>query len=307
MVRSIYKMQFWFETWNINLIRRISYKLLLYLTRVIVPIYYKLMPLKESGVLDNDVADKKLKIIVSLTSFPPRMNRIWMVLESLLRQTQKPDKIILWLAASQFPSIEDVDVRVRNLQKRGLEIKFCEDYKSHKKYYYTMKEQDSIVITVDDDIFYPENMIETLINTHNEFPGCVVCYRAHRITFTKGKIDKYSMWDYTSKNVLEPDHLLIATGCGGVLYPPKCLDNEVFNIKSIQELCPNADDIWLKCMGHLKGTKTIIVRGACYEMFSTLGSASNGLAKENVLQGHNDIQLQNVITRYKIDFQNDIN
>ena len=42
-------------------------------------------------------------------------------------------------------------------QKRGLTIRFCEDLKAHKKYYYAFKEYpDDIVITVDDDVIYPQ-------------------------------------------------------------------------------------------------------------------------------------------------------
>ena len=45
----------------------------------------------------------KNKIIVSLTSYPLRIQCAIIVIKSLLKQTIKPDKIILWLAKSDFP------------------------------------------------------------------------------------------------------------------------------------------------------------------------------------------------------------
>lgn len=42
------------------------------------------------------------KIVVSLTSFPARIKKVHIVIESLLNQTIKPDKIILWLSKEQF-------------------------------------------------------------------------------------------------------------------------------------------------------------------------------------------------------------
>jgi hypothetical protein len=300
MVKQFYSIQTWLEKQNFFILNKITYRLLLFIIRIAVPFYYKFRPSKKSGICVNN---NRRKIIVTLTSFPPRMNNLWMVLESLLRQTHQPDKIILWLATSQFPSITDVNQKVREMQSRGLEIRFCEDYKSHKKYYHTMKEYNNdLIITVDDDIFYPENMIETLLKGHKNYPDCIVCYRAHKITLTNGKVNNYVEWDYASRNILGPDPLLIATNGGGALYPPNSLDKEVFNIDAIQKLCPNADDIWLKCMGLLAGTNTVKVHEVYSEMFTTFGSAENGLAKNNVVKGYNDIQFENVVSNYPIEF-----
>jgi len=299
MVRIFYTIQTWFEEkqpW----LKKMTYRLLLTSIRIVVPLYYTLTPLRKSGISEGK--DHDPQVVVSLTSFPPRMIRLWMVLESLLRQTTKPDRLILWLAATQFPSMEDVDIRVRAMEKRGLEIRFCEDLKSHKKYYYAMQEfSNDLVITVDDDIFYSETMIEELLIKHHEYPTCVVCHRAHKMTFTDGVVNKYSEWDQRSPNISGPEHTLCATNGSGVLYPPQCLSAEVFNRRAIQELCPNSDDLWLKCMGTMNRTKTVKVHPIYSEIFTTLGSSDSGLAKSNVVEGHNDEQLKKIVDRYALD------
>jgi len=303
MVGNFYRIQSWFENKNFYFVKKITYRVLLILIRIIVPFYYSFIPLKLSGLAEKNKVKKENRIIVSLTSFPPRMNNLWIVLESLFRQTQKPDKIILWLASSQFPSINDVDRKVLAMKKKGLEIRFCDDLRSHKKYFYTMQEfKDDIVITVDDDVFYPENMVETLLDKHYEYRDSIVCYRAHRITFIDGNINKYIDWDYAVKNVTEPDNLLVPTGCGGVLYPPYSLSLEAFDIQEMLRLCPNADDIWLKCMAYKNGTKSVLVSDTCSEMFTTRSSGESDLARSNVMNGENDVQLRKVIERYSLNF-----
>lgn len=73
------------------------------------------------------------KIIVSLTSFNKRIGRVWIVIESILRQTCKPDMIILWLSKEEFPSMECLPKKLLRLQKRGLIINLREgNLMSHK-------------------------------------------------------------------------------------------------------------------------------------------------------------------------------
>lgn len=63
--------------------------------------------------------ERKEHIIVSLTSFPDRMNTIHMCLRSLLSQKMKPDKIILYLSKEQFENTE-IPKKVLNLKQYGL-------------------------------------------------------------------------------------------------------------------------------------------------------------------------------------------
>ena len=105
------------------------------LFNVLVPIYFLLTRGKS---LNEKKRDKQL--IVSLTSFPLRIGRLWIVIETLLRQKVQPDKIILWLAKSQFPNGDfDLPKKLLKQTKRGLEIRFVdEDIRSYKKFYYTL-------------------------------------------------------------------------------------------------------------------------------------------------------------------------
>ena len=44
------------------------------------------------------------RIIISLTSYPARIHIVYKVIESLIKQKEKADEIILWLSILEFPN-----------------------------------------------------------------------------------------------------------------------------------------------------------------------------------------------------------
>ena len=55
-------------------------------------------------------------------------------IKTLLKQTVKPDKVVLWLAEEQFPQKEnELPSELLELQNFGLTIKWCTDIRSYKK------------------------------------------------------------------------------------------------------------------------------------------------------------------------------
>ena len=114
-----------------------------------------------------------------MTSIPDRINKTWITIESLFRQTYKPDRIILWLSKEEFKNFP-LPSALKTQQKRGLQIKYCDNLMSYKKIYYTAKENpNSYIVTVDDDIIYAENMLEELVRTYKQNQGCIICNRSH--------------------------------------------------------------------------------------------------------------------------------
>lgn len=138
-----------------------------------------------------------IKVNVSLTSFPARISIVPQVIRSIINQSVKPDRILLWLSRDQFPMEEaDLPAELTTLKENGLEIMWCDDIRPHKKYFYTMqKYPHDITITVDDDVVYKENVIETLLKSYERFPFAVSCLRAHQITLSgDGNLNGYRLW-----------------------------------------------------------------------------------------------------------------
>ena len=115
---------------------------------------YKIRNFIASGITENK---RDVKIIVSLTSFPERMEDIQYTLYSLLNQEFKPDELILWLSQEEFPNKEkDLPQVVLKFRENGLQIKWCENLYSYKKLIPTLKEYKNcncIIVTADDDIY----------------------------------------------------------------------------------------------------------------------------------------------------------
>lgn len=258
---------------------RLVYKINKLLVNIIFPICQKWK--KDYGL------DAESKIIVSLTSYPARISSVWITVASLLQQTLKPYKLILWLAEEQFPEHVIPD-SLERLKKRGLEIRFCEDLRPHKKYYYTMQEYpDCYIITADDDIFYPEDHIERLWKGHEKYPNTVICHWSHRIDFDKqGRFEPYNDWiDNGEEN---PSFAALAVGCNGIFYPPGSLPKEAFDKKKIAEISLNTDDLWLKCMEILNGRKTVNCNHTVLIYFNVLSTLNSGLWKSNTGENCNN-------------------
>lgn len=251
----------------------------------------------------NTEENREKKIIVSLTSYPPRFQNIYMCLKSLLLQTVKPDKIIVWFGCDTGEN--DLTDGMKKLQQYGIEFRYDHqnNLKPHKKYFYAMKEYpNDIVITVDDDAVYPSDTVASLMNSYHRHPNAVSARRVHKITFAPdGNVKPYSSWIKEYRKDRKENMDLIAVGVGGVLYPPHCLDKRAFEKNEIEKLCLGADDIWLKCMEILNGTKVVWV--PCFFAHPPALGITTSLWQGNVAGEQNDRYLSNVVQKYKVSWK----
>lgn len=241
------------------------------------------------------------EIIVSLTSFPKRIEYVHVPIEDMFAQSKKPAKVLLWLLDAQFPNKEsDLPESLISLKSQGLEICWCSadgDLKPHKKYFYTMqKYPESIVITIDDDIHYENNIIERLYSSYRKFPDCVSCLRGWTIKmYDRSNFAPYVEWQKTMKIVGIPNYLTLATGVGGVLYPPSIMQPNTFNPAIIKETCVNTDDLWLKWLQIKNNVKTVLIDKSC-PLNYVEGTQEVALWKNNVVyDNHNDVNWPKII------------
>lgn len=264
--------------------------------KLILNVWYPIIAkkCKHSGV------DEGHEMIVSLTTFQERIDKVWITIASMMNQTYKPKKIILWLAEEQFPDKENgLPNSLLKLKNRGLEIRFCDNLISHKKYFYTMKEYpNDYIVTVDDDIFYPEDHLEKLWNTHLRYDKAVCCHYAHLITYEHEKIAPYANWKGSYEKGTTPNFQIMPIGCGGVLYPPASLHPDLFEKEKIKTLCPQMDDLWLKSMEILNHTKAVKCEEGSLIYFGILGTKKSGLQHSNAGQGRNDIAMKAIMEEY---------
>ena len=249
----------------------------------------------------NTTESRPRRIIVSLTSYPARINVVPYVIASILNQTMKPDKIILWLGKDRFPD-EKLPTVFSKLKACGVDVQFREDVGPHTKYFYAFKEYpEDIVITFDDDIVYRPHIIGQLYESYLKHPECVSAIRVNKLTVTPcGDLPPYSCCTPQYKNHAgHKSHLYFATGVGGVLYPPHSVHPDVFNVEAIMLLSPKADDVWLKFMEVINGTRVAAASNESnVQGWVVFGSQEYALSKSNVFGMKNDVQFRAVIDAY---------
>lgn len=292
MIEVFYQWYIRLEELNIKG-RRWLYKIL----KLIVNIFYPItIPFH-----NNYGLDETSNFIISFTSFPQRIKTVYITADTLLRQTKRPYKVLLYLAKAQFPNGEaDLPKSLLALKKRGLEIVFCEDLKSHKKYYYAMKDHaDKILITADDDMFYSVRLAEQLMNKHEEYPNAVVCNWGHIITFDKlGNINRYLKWKGGVSGFTKPSILLSPVGAEGVLYPPRSADEILFNQELFERIAPFADDLWLKMMCVKNNVKAVRAINTAIPYFNIVMAQKFTLQKTNIHENRNDVQMSLILREF---------
>jgi len=138
------------------------------------------------------------ELVVSVTSFPARIGLLAQSLESVYAQSRKPDRVVLWLARDQFPGgQEDLPQSLVDLIAQGkLELFWCSDLRGHKKYLGSFRKYpDGLIVTVDDDLIYPRDMLECLWKSYLLYPNAVSALRTHLMLLSEsGKILPYQSW-----------------------------------------------------------------------------------------------------------------
>lgn len=245
---------------------------------------------------------RDVPIIVSLTSYEARFKDLEISLYSLLNQSLKPDRIILWLS-DEIESLNDLPYEITKYIKNGLEIRFVKDIGSYTKAIYAFKEyQEAIIVTADDDIYYPKKWLELLYHSYIVHPKDIQVHRAHRVILKDNKILPYEKWE---KHVQEEnarfDNFL--TGVGGVLYPPNCFLSEVFRNDIFLKYAPTADDIWFWFMALISNRRIRVVQNhiktlSCTNLLRQILPNRKTLYSINST-GRNDEQIENLMKFYQ--------
>lgn len=241
------------------------------------------------------------EIVVSLTTYGRRLYDVCYTIESLMQQTCRPNRIVLWVDPRTLSN--PLPVALQKQMSRGLEVLATPDIRSYTKLIPALKNfPEAAIITVDDDMVYDFDIVERLIKAHHTDPTAIHACRVHTMKFDgHGELLPYNQWDWCTASTVNRHFL---TGVGGVLYPPHSLGKEVLNQDVFREICPTADDVWFTAMAKLNGTPIMKVetrspKGEDY--VNNLEVQDMGLCRINTGRfGKNDEQIQAVFSRYGI-------
>ena len=133
-------------------------------------------------------------IVVTMTSWVKRIGSVKRVVESIMDNTIPPDKVYLNLSRDEFESVgvelpKDLVDYFNSDERLVINWVDGENTKSMKKVFPTLEylDDDDIIITADDDILFPLDLIESRLedfNKHKNFP----------ITSNESKCELVMLW-----------------------------------------------------------------------------------------------------------------
>ncbi len=199
---------------------------------------------RELGLWHPSVAEN---LIISLTSFPPRIGKAHLVVQSLLNQSLQPHKIVLYLSGDEFLG-HSLPSQLTRLEGARFEIRFVgENLRSYTKLLFALVDfPGAWIATFDDDRLYPAHALTRLWQAAAGKPPTVICTGGRQMVVRDGHFTNYCQWPMAPPS--GPSFFLLPLGGYGVLYPPGSLNAEVGDRNLIPDLAPLNDDIWFKAM-----------------------------------------------------------
>jgi len=228
---------------------------------------------------------------VALTTFGRRTAKVFLALESIGRGTARPRSLTLWLDDSYRGA--SLPHSIRRLQRRGLSVRFCHDWKSYKKFYPHVQSHESFVrplATADDDVVYPPTWLHGLwaARARVEAPT-MISYRAHVMALDSNAFTPYRTWAPCQTTTPSVAHF--STGVSGALLPVELLSALKSGGTGFLTTCPNADDVWLHFHALKQGIPVAQVSAASQLFTQIPRSQRVSLMSSNVLRDENDSQI----------------
>ena len=202
----------------------------------------------------NDETSREVPIIISISSLRENFSILPIIIYSLLNQSLKPDKIILWLD-EEYQDMANIPYEITQFAKNGLEFRFKKNLGDYTKTIYAMEEfYNSIIVTVSDKIYYPANWLKNLYLSYISHPNDIHVHGAFNAKINKS----FKYWDKVKKE--SANFLFLPLSDMGILYPPKCFGKEAFRRELFLKKHIINDNLWFWVMSILAKRKTRLIK-----------------------------------------------
>ena len=240
------------------------------------------------------------KIIASLTSWTKRIGTAHLAVQTILNQTRQPDLTVLYLFEGDFPQREnDLPKELLALRSERFEIRWYKNnLRPALKLIPALKDfPDDIIITFDDDLFYPDAVIERLLNGYKKHPEMIQAHRVTNVIFdATGNIKLSNQIPFDC-----PSYIHKITSVASCLYAPSLFNEEVLNERAFLRLSPTNDDVWFWAMAILNGRRVNVVENNIDTLNYIPGTQHVGLSITN--DGEQQLTLkciENVLNAYPV-------
>jgi len=214
----------------------------------------------------NDVSEER--IVVSLTTSPKRIRKMKPLIDCLMQQTIKPDCIYLNLPlVFKRDKTEFQEIPLFITENSLIHINWCEDIGPATKVIPTAQLElnpETIIISIDDDIYYPPTFIETFLVFARRYPDSIITGTSYMKSAEK------------HKNEFDGKFVEFLEGYSGVLYRRKDFDGYK---EAETRACYLGDDFYISNEMLRKG-KTIVMIGREYRGVRGIKPLKYGLEKD---------------------------
>lgn len=210
-----------------------------------------------SGV--NKDMNRENPLIVSLSSNRKNFKKLPIALYSILNQSLKPDKVILWLD-EETEDLLTLPYEITRFVKNGLEIKFVKNLNLYTNTICALEEfKNGIIVTACDNIYYRHDWLKKLYYSYIVSPNDIHIHRAFNVRLKDKPITPIKEWDFCV-NSETAKYTNFPVSSGGILYPPKCFKKEVFRSDIFLKYAQNNDELWVWIMALINNKKFRVVK-----------------------------------------------
>lgn len=155
-----------------------------------------------------------MRVVVSLTTIPGREQLVERAIRSARAQSHPPDKIYLWL-----PEGRELG-RLSLADTPRLQVKKCRDQGPATKLLPTLDEERdpaTLIITIDDDVEYPETLVHKLVQASTLFPESAIGFTGWQVIRSEPKpVIAHFNEELSACRIFQPVHVI--EGTRGTLY-----------------------------------------------------------------------------------------
>jgi len=189
-------------------------------------------------------------IVVSLTTTPYRIHQIQPVIDFIV--TENISLNAIYLNVPHYFKRDNLEYKIPQwLQdNKNITILRTEDYGPATKLLGSLEQaampENAIIITVDDDITYPKNLLLYLAYRAYKNPDKAIGISGMNPHYNKkGQIITDGSGIGLKANFTNNASVAILEGFGGIAYRRKFFDNSIFEIVNAPRECINSDDLYL--------------------------------------------------------------
>jgi hypothetical protein len=197
-------------------------------------------------------------LIISMTTIPSRLEQLKYVIESIVNQTIFDKVKYFYINLQDNMSEEQIQKYYDTYGNINEKIVFKvvdHKWRSACKLIPTLENhKDDVIITVDDDIKYPSDMLAALYNKWKLFPNTIVSIESNPITIVNNEIRYlFNMIDLKFEQIGFSKYL--SNAC---LFCPNCFSDEIFDFEKFMKITNGFhDEIWFWINSTLNNVKSI--------------------------------------------------